>query len=78
MNDTEPYAYPPVTPADVGRRIAALRTIGWVWRHVQDALVAAVQPCYTPPALMVQVAIGGRVIGWWRQEDVHLDRHDTR
>lgn len=61
-----------VTPQDAGRIIAALRTIDWAWRYVPDAVVVAVQPCYTPSAVMVRVAIAGRVIGWFSQADIRL------
>lgn len=69
----DPYTWPSaVTPADVGRRIAALRTVDWQWRYIPFAVVAAVQPCFVPAAVLVQVEIGGRVVGWFSQEDVRL------
>ena len=72
----------PITPADVGRRVAAIQGIDWDWRIPTNAesvgVVEEVQPCYSPAATMVRVSVAGRDLGWYTAGSIRLIPDECR
>jgi hypothetical protein len=61
-----------------GRQVARVRGIDRVWYDLDDGKIEDVQPCYCPPATMVEVSANGRTLGWYAAPNVRLALDECR